>query len=355
VVYRLGKRAISQFIRTDCQRRLRLDLYSTAEDRAAAGAPERDSSRPGFALITQAGRTHERRKFAELSEVLPQLVLHGAATAFAEGEERAFGTIMLADHLPRAVPNQLLIEAEYQVTPRVIAAHGLGDLCDGRAFGGRDRLRFSAVRPDILHVVPPNGSSRRAISVDGSIAPVGDDTRSGLRIIDVKISGEASPAHFSELAYYGMTLAGWLEAHGLQNRFFVLAEAAIWPGRHDASSIEMQLRQDTKDHITDRDMTKYLAAFKQDLETMPPEVVLGRVSRFLRHDLRIVLADPSWRNLPWHVDHRCSGCDYLGYKWSTAKTPPQESRRRHHVRGKTKTRTAGRWRRTRTIRAAWRD
>jgi DNA replication ATP-dependent helicase Dna2 len=75
VVYRLGKRAISQYIRTDCQRRLRLDLYSTAADRAAAGAPERDAARPGFALITQAGRNHERQRFAELSEVLPRLLL----------------------------------------------------------------------------------------------------------------------------------------------------------------------------------------------------------------------------------------------------------------------------------------
>jgi hypothetical protein len=55
MVYRLGKRAISQFIRSDCQRRLRLDLYATARDRAAAGAPERDTRRPGLALLTQAG------------------------------------------------------------------------------------------------------------------------------------------------------------------------------------------------------------------------------------------------------------------------------------------------------------
>jgi hypothetical protein len=195
----------------------------------------------------------------------------------------------------------LLIEAEYQVTPALVGAHGLGDLCDGRAFGGNDHLEFSAVRPDIIHVVPPDGSPRRAISVDGSIVLVGDDTRFGLRVIDVKISGEASPAHFSELAYYGMTLAGWLETHGFQDRFFVLAEAAIWPGRHDASSIEVQLRQDTKGHITEREVGKYLTAFALDLETMPPEVVLGRVSRFLKHDLRLILAVPDWRNLPWQI------------------------------------------------------
>lgn len=191
---------------------------------------------PVFALITQAGRNHERQRFAELSEVLPYLVIHGAPTAFSEGEERAFGTILLRDHLPRAIANQLLIEAEYQVTPTFVAAHGLTDLADGSAFNGANHLQFSAVRPDIIHVVPPSGGRRRAISIDGTITPVVDD-RFGLKVIDVKISGEASPAHFSELAYYGMTLAGWLDANGLSDRFFVLAEAAIWPGRHDASSI----------------------------------------------------------------------------------------------------------------------
>lgn len=93
MVYRLGKRAISQFIRSDCQRRLRLDLYKSDADREVAGAPKRDTRRPGLALLTQAGRSHERRKFNELTEVLPGLVIHGETTAFAEGEERAFGTL----------------------------------------------------------------------------------------------------------------------------------------------------------------------------------------------------------------------------------------------------------------------
>jgi DNA replication ATP-dependent helicase Dna2 len=316
MVYRLGKRAISQFIRSDCQRRLRLDLYATARDRAAAGAPERDTRRPGLALLTQAGRSHERRKFGELVEVLPGLVIHGDVRPFAEGEEMAFGTLALEDRLDQAIANQLLIEAEYDVTEPFVTAHGLHDLRSGEFFGGASRLEFAGVRPDIIHVVPPEGAPRRAIRPDGSLEIV-DDRRSGLRIVDIKISGEASPAHFAELAYYGMTLAGWLIEHGYDDRFFVLAEAAVWPGRHDASSIERQLQADVSEHVTERRPALYLAAFAQDLETMPPEVVLGRVARFLRNDLRAVLAIPDWRDLSWHVDRRCLGCDYLGYRWST--------------------------------------
>lgn len=331
MVYRLGKRAISQFIRSDCQRRLRLDLYKSAADRSAARAPERDVHRPGFALNTQAGRSHERRRFAELEGVLPALVLHGEIREFEESEERAFGVISLSDHLGVATANRLLIEAQYDVTPPFIEAHRLGDLCGGAFFGGASHLEFGEVRPDIIHVVPANGAPRREIRADGSIVDVADH-RMGLRIVDIKISGEASPAHFAELAYYGMTLAAWLTFNGYSDRFFVLADAAVWPGRHDASSIERQLQADVKAHVTVRDPAKYLVAFAADLEEMPPEVVLGRVARFLRHDLRVMLAEPEWSNLPWHVDRRCLGCDYLGYRWSTRenveagiRTPPRRS------------------------------
>ncbi|MBR0780746.1 bifunctional RecB family nuclease/DEAD/DEAH box helicase [Bradyrhizobium iriomotense] len=334
MVYRLGKRAISQFIRSDCQRRLRLDLYRSERDREAVGAPKRDTHRPGLALLTQAGRSHERRKFGELAEVLPGLVMHGESRAFAEGEERAFGTLSLADRLGGVIPNQILIEAEYEVEAPFRAAHGLDDLYGGAFFGGTDRLEFAKVRPDIIHVVPPDGTPRRAMLVDGRLESVDDQRRLGLKIVDIKISGEASPAHFAELAYYGMTLAGWLTEHGYDDRFFVLAEAAVWPGRHDASSIERQLQADVAEHILERRPALYLAAFAQDLEQMPPEVVLGRVSRFLQNELRAVLSVPDWRDLSWHVDRRCLGCDYLGYRWSTDEdaaagiaTPPARSER----------------------------
>ena len=64
------------------------------------------------------------------------------------------------------------------------------------------------------------------------------------------------------------------------------------------------------------DLARYLAGLDADLEEMPPEVVLGRIQRFLSVDLREVLAEPNIGSLAWHIDSRCSGCDYLGYRWS---------------------------------------
>ncbi|WP_286296915.1 hypothetical protein [Aminobacter sp. SS-2016] len=49
---------------------------------------------------------------------------------------------------------------------------------------------------------------------------------------------------------------------------------------------------------------------------MPAEVVLGRVVRFLSHDLREVLEPVDWRDLPLHISGRCIGCDYLGFAWT---------------------------------------
>jgi len=77
-----------------------------------------------------------------------------------------------------------------------------------------------------------------------------------------------------------MALAAWLAATGRSDCFIVLAEAAIWPGQHDASSLDQLMREDARSRIEGRDLGRYPPAFEQGLETMPPKVVLGRIVRF---------------------------------------------------------------------------
>jgi DNA replication ATP-dependent helicase Dna2 len=325
-LYRLGKRVISQYIRTGCRRRLRLDLYASDASRTRANAPIKDSRRPGLALLTQQGRAYERAKFRELETIFPDLIVRGADKDFDPGEERAFHTVELGDCIDRLGANYFALEAEYQITAEFIGAHGLGDLHDGSALTQGATLSFANVRPDILQVQPPAGQLRRIIRPSGVLETVPTtDNRLGLKIVDIKISGEASPAHFSELAYYGMALASWLETHGRADRFVVLAEAAIWPGSHDGSTIFRLDREDRTNNVPQRDLARYLAGLDEDLEEMPPEVVLGRVKRFLALELRDVLAVDNWRDLPWHIDHRCSGCDYLGYRWSRHENEAAET------------------------------
>jgi DNA replication ATP-dependent helicase Dna2 len=326
-LYRLGKRVISQFIRTGCRRRLRLDLYQSVRDRRLANVPEKDARRPGLALLAEQGKEYERAKFRELEDVFPDLVVRGALKAYETDEDRAFETIELAAVVDRLAVNQLALEAQFEITDSFKTAHNLTDLVDGSAVAGGYPLGFEALRPDILQVRPSCGEARRIVTPSGRLERVGpQDDRLGLRIVDIKISGEPSPAHFAELAYYGMALAGWLEDARRNDRFVVLADAAIWPGAHDGSTIHHLLREDRAAGVPVLDLQRYLRGLDEDLEAMPPEVVIGRIQRFLRVDLREVLAEPDWRSLAWHIDSRCSGCDYLGYRWSRHDDEAAEGR-----------------------------
>lgn len=317
LAYRLGKRVISQFIRTGCRRRLRLDLYRGANDRQAADVPPKDASRPGLALLTQQGKEYERSKFLELESIFPDLVVRGALKDFDAEEDRAFEVINLADCIDNLTENQFALEAQFEVTNSFKAAHRVADLEDGSAVGDGQPLTFERLRPDIIQVCSPTREPRRVVTPSGRLDRTGpEDGRLGLRVIDIKISAEPSPAHFSELAYYGMALAGWLEDTGRADRFVVLADAAIWPGAHDGSTMHHLQREDRTNNIPVLDLNRYLMGLEADLEAMPPEVVLGRVQRFLAVDLRQVLSEADWQQLAWHIDHRCSGCDYLGYRWS---------------------------------------
>jgi hypothetical protein len=83
-----------------------------------------------------------------------------------------------------------------------------------------------------------------------------------------------------------MTLSAWLEANHYEEQFVVLADAAIWPGSHEGSSIRAKQAIDRARGIMVTNPEEYYDVLERDLETMPAEVILGRVVRFLRHDLR---------------------------------------------------------------------
>lgn len=333
-MYVLSKSIVTRFIRGECERRLRIDLVRKEGDKRNQGMPAKGSQRPGLALIAKEGRRFEREKFAELARSFPGRVRHGEPMGEG-GEDSAFQPLPLSecmDALRDIGPggDVFLVEAEYAVPDAFADAHGLGNLVRGGAFrqtGSRRpdptaataSLEFAKVRPDIIHAVPAGDGPREAMTPAGTVyqVPAGD-RRTGLRIADVKLASEPSPGHFAELAYYGMTLAARLAQDGRDRDFVVLKDAAIWPGRHGASSLHRV------DQDGDASHDALVAAFAADLETMPAEAVLGRVRRFLSHDLRRVISAPDWRRLPWHVDSSCIGCDYLGYEWKKTSDDPEE-------------------------------
>ncbi|SIT58684.1 putative Superfamily I DNA and RNA helicases and helicase subunits-like protein [Mesorhizobium prunaredense] len=315
-MYRLSKGAISKYIRGECRRRLRLDLYAGGEARRQADAPQKDTGRPGLQLIADQGRIYERECYFTIIDIFgADSSRHGRPKPYAREEEQAYEDLPLEAALQHLLtPGHFALEVLYEVTDGFIAEHHLTDLISGEKGVS---LSFGSNRPDILLSMAPTGKPRRVVDAGGRVTEIdATDTRVGLRIIDVKLSEQPSPAHFAELAYYGMTLAGWLADKGYASHFAVLADAAIWPGSHEGSAIRQLEAEEMSRGTLVRDRAAYHVRFKLDLETMPAEVVLGRVVRFLAHDLRQVIAPLDWRDLPIHISSRCIGCDYLGLPWT---------------------------------------
>ena len=123
------------------------------------------------------------------------------------------------------------MEAEYSVGAAFQAALGIQD------HSPQFQLVYADLRPDIIEVLPPATFSRFIVP-DGTLhALPADDTRRQLRVIDIKMTAEASPGYFAEVAYYSMALAGWLVDEDLDQSYVVVPNGAVWPGSHDASNL----------------------------------------------------------------------------------------------------------------------
>ena len=131
-MYSLSKGVISKYIRGECKRRLRLDLYEGKAARVADEAVEKDAKRPGLTLLSEQGRSFERQCFRELDGIFGHQVIRGDFAEYQEGEERALTEISLLAALSGAAPGSFLLEAEYEVCDEFIAAHRLFNLHKGR-------------------------------------------------------------------------------------------------------------------------------------------------------------------------------------------------------------------------------
>ena len=318
---KFGKSILSKFMRTNCPRQLRLSLsMSDAAERARHGMP---GPQPPRSALLHAGQDWERRKLLELEAVFGADMLLGARDRDEEGRV-CFRQIPLADALAQAGSGGFLCQASYDVqegTP-FSSAFGLDEL---RA---RHHLVVSDVVPDLLMVVPSDrpaldGSPAMMVSSSGEQVPVApDDPRLGLRVIDIKMTADVNPGYLAEVAYYSLALAGWLEAcrgsvdpvrARLADRFYVLADGAIWPGKHEASAMANLIRRERAAGGVP-DPEALLAAFGSELEAVTFDVFVGRLRSFFKRDLPHALQTP-WRDLAWHVDVRCQSCDFLGFEY----------------------------------------
>lgn len=306
----LTKREINQFIRTGCMRQLRLNLSPDTgrfqHERDAEGMPPVQPPRPGLPHIVEAGRIWEEEKLHELVTTFGEASIIGDRTVDRRGRNR-FQPIQLGQRLDGVPPHTFLVEASFAVGATFENDMGIAGHRD--AYG----LEYGTLRPDLLQVLPARS---RATIIDpaGRVSDVSqDDLRLQLRVIDIKLTAEPSPSYFAEVVYYSTVLAGWLVDRGLHNRFVVVPHAALWPGTHDASHVMVRFRElQSRGEVGSLEVLS--SALEADLEEVPFEVFRLRLARFLREEVPHALSHP-WRDLDWHVDNRCKGCDYLGFPW----------------------------------------
>lgn len=303
----VGKHTLSQFIRTNCLRQLAFNLFPDNQDyaqkRNQLQMPYPQSPRPGLRQVQKAGDDWQAEKLHDLTQTFGVSSIIGSPYTLPSGQVR-YKTIQLIQHLPTAAPTRFVVEATFDLGVSFRQAQGIAN--HSTQYG----LQYGELRPDIIEVLP-FGTFRSQINPDGTIAPLpSGDGRTQLRIIDIKLSAEPSPAYFAEVVFYSLALAGWLIDHGLQQQFVVVPNAAVWPGAHEASILIQTSRQAQSQGLALSTVQLWLA-MQEDLEISPFEVFAFRVRRFFQVDVPAALNLP-WHQLDFHVDNRCSFCEYLG-------------------------------------------
>ncbi len=308
----ITKRVLSQFIGSGCERQLALELYpdngTFRPERLAHTMPDPQPPRPGIVQVTEAGEEWQAEKLHDLTQAFGASAVVGQRTTNAAGQV-CYSAQPLQNAIPLATPVRFLVEAEFTIGAAfqgalgITARYGQGDTAG-------HPILFGRVRPDIIEVVPPL-SYPKGVRPDGTVFDLlTNDTRLQLRVIDVKLTARASQGYFAEVAYYSMALAGWLIDQGLDSRFVVVPDGAVWPGSHDASKLVQRCRELTEQGAIPTTAQLH-DALQLDLEPVPFEVFAIRIRRFLQVEVPSVLSQP-WRDLEWHVDSRCAHCEYLG-------------------------------------------
>lgn len=313
---RVEKTSITQFAATGCEKQLRLSLHPDSAaykgERAQLNLPHRQI-RPALAEIQRAGNEWGNQKVHDLDAAFGSENLIGGVRTVTGGQTApglSFAASELKDKLlAGVVAGQFLVEVEFDAdTSTFRRQHGLDQISFAEVDGPLDLAR---VRPDLIEVAAAGISdlSDRVVSPSGTISELEPGApRLVLRVIDVKLTSEPGPNYFAELSYYVLTLAAFLEEHGLDTEFAVSAFPAVWPGSEEESLLVAATRANAS--IPER-----LNALHEDLEVAPLRVFISETLRVLRTLIPRVLSTP-FEELPWTVTTGCQGCDNLGQEFN---------------------------------------
>lgn len=303
------------FLRTKCDRELYLSLH---EDSVleANGMPVPLQARPGIGVLQTAGRDFEDERNDQLIQAFGNLVIYQPDKGGANKPVKAPLASLLAK--VTALPS-IILQGKFEPSPfqnAAMANIGLQPVQVAQV------PPIAGLIPDII-VVRPAAADDEEVGADGCRRPIDPktETRRALSIIDVKHTSEANPSYSAEVALYALFLSNWIVDQGFQNDYFVTIRSYLWTRFKQGQSALDSLISGA----SPASPIQYLDALIADSEDANLRFYLPTVLHFFREDLLRVIstgdrAVNGWEDLEWHVDGRCSACDWLGHeKWANSK------------------------------------
>ena len=306
---RIAKTTLSQYLRTKCDRQLFLALHQPTV-LANAGLPEPMPARPGVGVLQTEGKDFEAVRNAKL------VAAFGAHVVFSKGKHDQPKQEPLGNLLSSAAADPTFL-LQGKIEPKSFQTRILTNL-------GVPAAQLNLI-PPLDGLIPDIVIVRAPLAEDEAVTPKGgrrvlvpeDSKRRALVVIDVKHTSEANPSYSAEVALYAVMIANWLEETGNDKHFYVAIGCALWTRfKEGVSAFDAECSKTPKPSAD-----VLLGALMDDCEDANLRFYLPTVLRFFREDLPRVVAtgdakQDGWRNLEWHVDSRCSSCDFLGYaRW----------------------------------------
>ncbi|MCA9465113.1 MAG: AAA family ATPase [Nitrospira sp.] len=178
---------------------------------------------------------------------------------------------------------------------------------------------LQGLRPDVLYVGPPGSVTHEVLPSGTRTAVDPANPRLPISVIDLKNITEANASYSAEVCLYAFFLSNWLarQDEEIAKKFFVADTVYLW--RH----LEMPEFTHIMSSKAGGDELKRIEALRKDLQDglVHYLVYMPSVRKFLAQDVpRVVeLGDKKgWAAVDYHVNPRCSSCDWLGNKkWLT--------------------------------------
>ena len=304
----LGKSKFSMYLRTKCDRELYLSLFSNNPiELTKAGLPVPLKSRPGVQIITTSGREFEYEQFDELVRAIPNYII-------CKSSGRA--QIDPVEALNKASENCFILQP--QIEPEKFREQALDSI--GVAPADKTYIPpLQGLRPDVLYVGPAGSATHEVLPSGDRRAVDPKDERLPISVIDLKNITEANASYSAEVCLYAFFLSNWIENEGgeIADKFFVADTVYLW--RH----VEMPKFTRILATAAGGDEKKKVKALLQDLQDglVLYLVYMPSVRKFLTQDVPRVVRqgdNHGWASVDYHVNPRCSSCDWLGNKkWLT--------------------------------------